>query len=417
LGLVATAAASGDGTPPRLDSGHGGRHTAGRGARRFRRAMVGAQVACVFALASGAALLLRSHDRLLAEERGFDESRLVALVEPQPLESRYPDDASRNDLFRRITERLDATSGVRGAALVAPLPFSGSERNSGVVVPGRADPLPVGVTEVSVGGLDVLGIRLIRGRGFEVDDEGPSSSVAIVGESLAQRLRPGGEVLGTTVELAGGSILRVVGVAADVRQDGLAEPPTPRVWVPWSRIPGDDVSAIAATDGEPARVLPTLRAALAEVDPTLAAERLAPMTALVRETAAFPRFRALVLLILAAAAAAIAGVGIYGVTSYAVVERKRELSIKTALGARASAVLRDALGRELAVVAAGLAFGVVGALLMGRALRGFLHDVAPADPTLHTLTGIAILLLAAAAALVPATRAVRTDPVQALRQE
>lgn len=417
LAVVATAAASRGLSQSAFTSGTGVRHTAGRRARRFRRVMVGAQVAGVFALGSGAALLVRSHDRLLAEERGFDESRVVALVEPQPLETRYPDDASRNDLFRRIEDRLRAVPGVRGVALVAPLPFSGSERNWGVVVPDETDPLRVGATEVSAGGLDVLGVRLVRGRGFEPADEGPSAAVTIVGESLARRLRPGGEILGTTIEIPGSGLLNVVGVAADVRQDGLDEPAIPRVWLPWSGIPGDDVSVIAAIDGEPAGYLPALRAALTEVDATLAAEPLAPLATLVRQTAAFPRFRALVMMILAVAAAIIAAVGIYGMTSYAVVEQRCELSIKTALGARAPAVLRDALGHELRVLAAGLAVGIACALLMGRALSGFLHDVDSADPAIHALTGIAILVLASVAALVPAVRAVRADPVHALREE
>lgn len=415
LGLVAaTAAMGGDG---RLSTA-GDRQTDGRRTLGFRAVMVALQVAGVFALLSGAGLLLQSLDRLMAEERGFDAPRLVALVEPRPLETRYPDAAAREGLFRRTAERLSAVPGVEGVALVAPMPFSGSERTTGVPL-DDARSVTVGATEVTAGALEVLGVRIVRGRGFVPEDEGASASpVVVVGESLARRLRADGRVVGLTIPLGdAGGTARIVGVAADVRQEGLDEPPLPRIWRPWSGTPGEDVSVVAAVTGDPSSLLPPVRAALEEVEVTLAAERLAPVAELVRESAVFPRLRALVVLVLAVAAGAMASVGVYGVTSYAVLRRKRELSIRSALGARPGRVVRDALGRELRIIAVGVVAGLPAALLLGRTLRGFLHDVAPGDPATHAVTAVAIFALAAAAVAVPVVRAVRTDAARALRED
>lgn len=393
-----------------------GHATAGRGARRFRAAMVAAQVAGVFCLLSGAGLMLESLSRLVDGDRGFEESGLAVLVEPEVLEERFPQDATRNEVFRQLVERFAAMPAVQGAALVAPLPFGGSERNSGVVLREGEDPTRVGVTEVTAGALEVLGVRVLEGRAFAPSDEGPASTVAIVGESLARMIRTEGSAVGSILPMGDG--LRIVGVVADVRQDGLDDQVAPpRVWVPWSGIPGDDVSVVARTDGDPGRLLPELRAALVQVEPMLVAERLTTVADLVHETAALPRFRALLLTVLAVAAGLIAAVGIYGVTSYAVVERRRELAIRCALGARATRVAGDAVGREVRTVAVGLVVGLSAALLLGRTLRGFLHEVGPADPTVHGLTALAILAVSAAAAAVPALRAIRTDPAEALKQE
>jgi putative ABC transport system permease protein len=418
LGLVAAAAAhAGGGLSSSLSPG--ARHSAGRGVRRFRGALVAIQVAGVFALVSGAALLLQSLDRLLGADRGFDDARLAALVEPQPPESRYPDAAARDALFARVAERLSAVPGVDGVALVAPLPFSGSRRTSGVTLPGSdAAPLTVAVTEASAGAFDVLGVRILRGRGFGPADLAPGANVGIVGESLARQIGAGGEVIGMSLLIGSGSdAIQIIGIVADVRHGALGDPPSPRVWLPYSRSPDDDVSVVVRTAREPALLVPSLRRALADVDAALVAEPLVPVTALVREASAFPRFRSLVLIILAVAGGVMAAVGIYGVTSCAVIERRRELSIRGALGARASRLVREALAPEFRIVALGLAVGVPLALLLARSLREFLHEVAATDPGIHLFSLITILTLAAIATLVPALRAARTDPAEALREE
>lgn len=415
LGLIAALTAVRDGATSIV--GAGTRHTAGRHALRFRALIMGAQVAGVFALVSAAGLLLQSHGRLLAEERGFDDARLVALVEPQPLESRYPDAAAREELFQRVARQLAGVAGVESAALVAPLPFSGSERNTSITGTEGGEPIAVGATEVTAGGLEMLGVRLMAGRTFGRDDEGGAAAVAVVSAGLARLLRPDGRVAGAAIGLGdSGSVLRIVGVVADVRQE-LDTPPIPRVWLPWSRNPGDDVSVVAAVAGDPTRIVPALRDIVAEAEPSLAAETLVPMADLVHDSAAFQRFRALLLFILAGAAGTIAAIGIYGVMSYAVAERSPELSIRHALGAGPRRLVRDGLGMELRIVVFGLAAGVPTALLLGRLLQRFLHNVGPADPATHAATALAVCALAVIAALVPVMRAVRTDPMQSLREE
>lgn len=412
LGLVASwATASGGSALSSL--GSGSRGTPGRGARLFRSVMVAGQVAAVFVLISGAGLLLRSLDRLLTVDRGFDETGTLALVEPVPLESRYPDDEARVELFRRAVGRVAAVPGVSAAALVAPLPFSGSERSVTLTAPGGDGSLDVGLTEGSEEVFDVLGIPVLAGRAFQRGDD----AVAVVGESLARRLSPDGEVVGTTMLLDGGATVAIVGVVGDIRNQGLADPPAPRVWVPFGQDPDDDISLVVRTATDPARLLPEVRAVLVEVEPTLASERLVAMSDLVRAAASFPRFRAMLVLILALAASVLAAVGIYGVTSHSVLEQRKELSIRSALGARGGRVVVDALGRELRVVIAGLVAGLPLALLTGRAVGGFLHGVTPGSPAVHALAAVGVLVVATLAVLVPALRAVRTNPVEALRIE
>jgi putative ABC transport system permease protein len=415
LGLIASASAF----RFRVSSpiGAGPRHTtAGPAARRFRAALVAAQVAGVFSLLSGAGLMLESLSRLTDGDRGFEESGLAALVEPEVLEERFPDGAVRNDVLRQLAAGFAAVPAVQGAALVAPLPFSGSERNWGVTLREGEDPTDVGVTEVTASAFEVMGVRLLEGRVFGRTDEGPASVVAIVGESLARMIRPQGSVVGMTLPMAGG--LRIVGVVADVRQAGLNDRTAPpRVWLPWSDTPGDDVSVVARTTGDPMLLLSELRGVVVQVEPALAAERLTTMAELVHDAAFLPRFRALLLVVLAVAASAIAAVGVYGVTSYAVVERRRDLSIRIALGARAARVVGDTVKREAPAVLVGLALGLPAALLVGRALRGFLHEVGPDNPAVHSLTALAILVLSTAAAAVPVMRAIRTDPAGALKED
>lgn len=410
LGLVASWAATSGGVSA-ASLGSGSRGT-GRGARLFRSTMVAGQVAAVLVLLSAAGLFVRSLDHLVSVDRGFDETRTLALVEPVLVEGRYPDDEARIALFRRLVDRVESVPGVTTAAAVAPLPFSGSERNTTLTPLGWEDGIGVGLTEGTEGAFETLGIPLLAGRGLRAGD----ATAAVVSEGLADLLESDGAVLGRTLPLDGATV-EVVGIVGDIRQEGLADPPVPRIWVPFGWSPDDDTSLVIASSGTAAALQPTVRAALVEEEPALAGEPLLTMTALVQSTASFPRFRAALVLVLALAAAGLAGVGIYGVTSYSVIEQRKELSIRTALGARGPRVVAEVLGRELRVVALGLAAGLPLAVLTGRAVSGFLYEVSPGDPSIHVSAVLGVLTAAALAVLVPALRAVRTNPADALRMD
>jgi putative ABC transport system permease protein len=301
--------------------------------------------------------------------------------------------------------------------LAQPLPFSGSEQTVSLRPAGEPEPIEVGLTETTAAYFEVLGIELLRGRVFDSRDAGPAPTVALVNRSLAQRLG-GGDVLGSRVRIGEvGPTLDVIGVVADVRHAGLGRPPDPRLYLPYRGRPDESLSVVIRTQGDPAALVRPGAEALAAVEPTLAVERLVPMRRLVRESAGRPRFHAALLGTLAAIAGLLTAVGIYGLTSFTVAERIPELGIRRALGARGRQIIATAMGREVAIASLGVAAGAAGALVLGRVLRGLLYGVEPGDPRALALAAVAVLALSALATLVPALRAVRSDPVAALRDE
>lgn len=393
--------------------GAGGRHTAGRSVRWLRGLMVAVQVAAVFALLTGATLLLRSLDTLLGEEPGFDAAGVVTLVEPAPPESRYADDRARGELFDRVVDRLRATPGVESVALVLPLPFSGSDE-TGSVVPPDGDTLGTAVIQTGADYFDALRIPIIDGRPFTADEVSRVDAVAVVNRTLAGRL--GRDPVGTRLDV-GGRLMEVVGVAADVRHGGLARDPGSQVYVPYLGTPDEALSVVARVAGDAGAMVPTVRTVLAEVEPALAAEPVVTLERLVRSSAAAPRFRAVLLLVIGLAAALLAAVGLWGVTALTMAERTRETAIRVTLGARPRRAAFSAVGREMLMVAGGLLAGAGGAVALAHALRGFLYEVTPLDPASFGLTAVGVLAIALMATAVPALRAARGSPTEALKPE
>jgi predicted permease len=266
---------------------------------------------------------------------------------------------------------------------------------------------------------------MARGRGLTAADHADAPLVALVNETMARTLWPGADPLGRRFRLGGDERpwTTVVGVVRDVRSGGLREPAAPEFYVSlaqfrrfagWTR---SSMTLVVRTAGDPARLAPSVRRALAATDPELAAADVRTMRQVVDRSVAQPRFTMLLLSTFGGVALLLAAVGVYGVISYGVAQRTREFGIRTALGARRADVLRLVLGQGLGLAALGVGLGLVGALAATRALRSLVFAVRTTDPATYAAIAVLLLGVAALASLVPARRATRADPTRALRQE
>jgi putative ABC transport system permease protein len=279
---------------------------------------------------------------------------------------------------------------------------------------------------VSPGYFDTMGLRLVAGRDFTGDDGAGAPGVIIVNETLAQRIWPGADPVGRRVTLddpLSPVWLTVVGVTRDAARAKWAAPPDQEMYLPLLQTashlegPFTFMTFVARTTGEPAAVAPSLRAAIWEVDGNVAVSELQTMDEVVAQSTASPRFYLLLLASFAAAALALAAVGIYGVMSYSVARRRGEIGIRMALGARPADVLRLVMGEAIGVAAAGAAAGLAAALALTRLMTGLLYGVGATDPATFAGVCAVLTLVALAATYVPARRAVRIDPLTALRTD
>jgi putative ABC transport system permease protein len=246
--------------------------------------------------------------------------------------------------------------------------------------------------------------------------------VAIVSQALARRYWPGRDPLGSRITFGDPADstttwMTVVGIVGDVRQEGAVSPAYPQIYVPLAQISSRSIVVALRTTRDPLALAPSLRQALAAVDPNLALSKITTMEQRVASTLARPRVNALLLAAFAATALVLAALGIYGVIAYSVVQRTRELGIRVALGARAEDVLGMVMRQGLTPVLIGLAIGLAAAATGSRVLRSLLYGVAPTDLGTYAAVAVFLAAVAGAASYVPARRAARSDPMTALREE
>jgi len=273
-----------------------------------------------------------------------------------------------------------------------------------------------GVTIVMPGYFAALRIPLLRGRAFDQADMDTARPVVIVNRSLARSLWGDADPIGKTMSI-GDTHFDVIGLAGDVRLEGLERRPPAAVYVPEARFPRGTMKVFLRTTGDPMALASQVRAAIHRVDPNQPITGLTPLTDVVWSTVARPRFLTELVGLFGAAALLLAAVGVYGVLSFSVARRTREIGLRMALGADRSAVRRLVVGEGMRLAAAGLVIGIPVALLSSRALRSLLFEVPPGDPA--TLFGVAsiLTLVAFAACAFPARRASRLDPQTALRMD
>ncbi len=400
--------------------------SADRAGLAVRRGLVVASVALALTLLAGAGLLLRSFARLQGVDPGFRPDHLLTFSVTLP-QAKYPSDTQQVALFERLIPAIAAVPGAASVGGTSDMPFSGSWSTASFDVEGYQVPkggnMPWGdIRTVTPEFLRTLGVRLLAGRQFLTQDGPGSLPVAIVDDELAKRYWPRGTALGKRITYDGAANpkarwLEIVGVVEHSSQEGLDGERRTQVYVPLAQAGRPNLDIAVRTRGEPQAALAAVRAAVHDVDADLPLSRVRSMDDLMEATTGPRRVSMILLGIVAAVALALAAIGLYGVMSYSVSQRSRELGIRIALGAHVADILRMVVRQGLGLALAGVGLGLVAALGMTRLIKSMLFGVPATDVV--TFGGMVLLLVAVAfvACWLPARRATRVDPVVALRTE
>jgi putative ABC transport system permease protein len=405
----------------------GARTTRHRGRAITRAILVGGEIAMAAMLLVGAGLLLRSLEKLLAVSPGFD-ARQVLTMQVQITGARYDDDAAVVSFYERALDAVKAVPGVEEAGWISQLPLGGNFDRYGVQIEGRplANPELAPAADryaVLPGYLRAMRIPLIRGRSFTSEDDGRHPPVALINETFARLSWSGEDPIGRRIQVGGPdqAWCTIVGVVGDVHHTGLDQQPGPQVYFPeaqWQFAdPAMDLAVRTRAGGEPAALARAVEAAIRSVDGSLPILNVAAMEDVVAATAKQRRFAMVLFQVFALVALLLAAGGIYGVLSSSVTERTREIGIRAALGASRGGLLGLVVRQGLLLTLAGLGLGTTGALALSGLLSKLLFGVAPQDPV--TLIGVMLVLggVALVACWIPAWRATRVSPLEALRGE
>jgi putative ABC transport system permease protein len=397
-----------------------GRSSMGRLARRATSALVMLEVALAVVLLTGAGLILRSFAGLLAVDPGFEYDRVMTMTVQLPPD-RYADPMARSAFFERAFESMRAVPGVEevGAAVVIPLtgnnwtmPF---ERPEHPVPPGERAP-DVGWQVASGGFFRALQIPLVAGRLFGPQDRPGNPPVVIISEAIQERYFPNESAVGRQVKL-GQQTAEIVGVVGNIRRAGLNDQPRADMYLPFELNPGGQITLFARTSSDPADTHPALRSALRTAEPNTVFLNETSLAEFASESIRVTELLLWLLGVFSAAALLLAAIGIYGVMSYVVRQRVREIGTRMAVGATRQNILWLVLGQGIRIAAVGLAAGLALGLLAARSLRSVLYGVSATDPlTLGVATAL-LALTALFACLIPALRASAVDPARTVAQQ
>ncbi len=395
--------------------------TADRGRNRFRGALLVAEVAVSFVLLVATGLLVSSFLKLRDVDPGFRSKGIFVGFVAIPAE-RYPWRADVTvSFYTRLYHRLQEIPGAKQVALSDNPPLSGNNGLSPYAVVGRPLPpaaqRPLAVRHlISPGRFALLGIPVVAGRDFDEHDTQHSQQVIIVNEAMAKRLFPGENPLGhTLVTGMMGLEAEVVGVVANTHTQGLANPPGPEMFYPVLQRPEQFTGILIRTDGDPTALTRSVRAAVAEVDPTIALTNPGTMEEIVDQSMADRKLTMNLLLVFACLALLLASLGVYSVMAYSVAQRTDEIGVRMTLGAAAGDVLSMVLRQGMALAGLGLALGLVAALALTRMMSTMLFSVEASDPVVYLSIAALLTATAAAACWIPSRRAARVDPAEALR--
>jgi putative ABC transport system permease protein len=402
------------------EEGRGG--SGGPGAQRLLNGLVAAQVALAFVLLLGAGVMVRSMVNLLNVDPGFRSEGVVSVALSLP-RNKYPDRQTQVVFYNQLVDRVATIGGVAEASMVSALPMStlGNDFDLPIEIFGRDAPTQAerpraGYRAVMPGYFEALDISLSRGRLFDRFDREEARPVMVINETAERLLFPGEDPLGKVVGVPMAGRIEIVGVVGDVHHNGLDADVIPELFVSYMNFPLRDTHLVLRLDNadDIGTVAGSIRRAINALDPTMPITRIASLDELVAESLTQPRFNMALLMSFALCAAALAGVGIYGVVSYSVAQRSREIGIRMALGADRARTFRLVVGQTLTFVAMGGAAGILASIAAGRLVRGLLFGISPVDPV--TLFGVAIALaaLGVGAASLPAMRATRITPMEEL---
>jgi putative ABC transport system permease protein len=406
------------------------RGVAGRRALRMRGALVVTEVAVAMILLVGAGLLLRSFDRLSNVTPGFAvDHLLIADLPVSP--NAHPQPAERMAFFDTVLQRISALPGVDSAGATSFLPVSGAGSIIHFNIQDRPPKSPsefvmANYRVVSPSYLKLLQVPLLQGRWMtDADNRENAPVVVVINQSMANTYFPNESPLGKYLQLGTEPDktvpwMQVIGVVGDVKQGLAAEAPT-EMYVPYRAgnaiLPVYSLSLVLRTKNEPLTLTNSLRGAIRDLDANQPLVKIRTMEDNISTSVAQPKFRTTLLAILAALALIIAAVGIYGVMAYSVTQRTREIGIRLALGSTPETVYRLILTNAIRLTLAGVAVGIIAAAALTRYVKSLLFQVPTIDPITMTMVGVLLVVVAVAASYVPARRATRVDPVNALRVE
>jgi predicted permease len=423
FGIAPALAASKASTADVLKEGGRG-NSSGKTAQRVRGALVVAQVAVATMLLIGAGLLIRSFLEVQSESPGFTQSGTLTAQLSLP-DDPYAEASAVQNLQRRLVERIGALPGVEEVGMVSTLPFSGSSSQASYSIEGHepapGESQPHGHVRIADGGyFRAMQIPVLEGRVFDASDR-PDARYAVVDELFVERYFPGRSAIGERIGTGGGedtTWYEIIGVVGTVRHGGLDEQPTKETYyLPIGARATSGPSLVLRTAIAPAAAVEPMRAAIAEIDPNLPLSRTQTMDDLIDVSLQTRRAPMLLLMVFAGVALVLAAIGIYGVLAYSVSQRTGELGVRMALGAQVGNVLQMVLRQGGTLVAIGLGLGVTLALLLSGLIATQLHGVSRFDPVVIGLVVVFLGLVAAVACLLPAWRAARVDPMEALRTE
>ena len=404
--------------------------SSGIGRQRFRSALVVAEMALAVVLLVGAGLMLRSLWALERVQLGFDPSNVLTMRLSAP-QATYQTPEQVVQFYERLVDGVRQLPGVRIAGAVRSLPLGSTIGDFGLRIEGYVPPPGTGAKgdwQIATDGyLEAIGERVVRGRSIQPADTANSQLVALINEEMARRYWPGQDPLGRRFKIGGGDANRpwitVVGIVADVRHNGITDVVKEKFYVPhrqWHVSLGNSIRSmtlVIKTTQDPTALTSAVRHQVRALDPNMPVAEVRTMSEVVGAALSTPRFTGVLLGTFAALALLLSAIGIYGVLSFIVSRRTREIGIRVAIGARRAEVIRLILRSGLSLALVGVAIGVAIAAWAAQLMRGLLHGVRPGDPLTFLAVGILLAAVAALASLVPAWRASRVDPVVVLKGE
>jgi putative ABC transport system permease protein len=390
------------------------------GHHRLRRVLVISEVALSLVLLAGAGLMVRTLDRLSRTPPGFAREHLLtfrASVAPH----RYSEE-QQSAVFDRMLGGFRALPGVNSAAAASHIYIADEPPYLAFNLQG-APPMPPGhnidaqVRSVTPGFFETLNVPMLQGRGVSDADNAKGLKVAVVNQALVDRYFSGQELVGRSITFDGKDYWRVVGVTANVKQQGVDQQVYPEVDLPYTQSPSPGMTFALRTSLDPQQLVAGARNTIRNIDPTAPMYQIQTMDEILGESQAPRRFQTALLASFAGLALLLAAIGIYGVMAQSVVQRTAEFGVRMALGARPAQVLRLVLGRGMSMTLLGLAIGLAGALALTRLLQSFLFGVTAYDPVTMIAVSVVLAATAALACYIPAHRAMKIDPMEALREE
>ncbi|MBI1761613.1 MAG: ABC transporter permease [Acidobacteria bacterium] len=395
------------------------------GGRQFvRNGLVVLEVAAALVLLVGAGLMIKSFWRLQQVDPGFNPDKAMIATVSLP-KRKYPEEPQQVAFFQQLLEKVSTLPGVQSAGAITVMPLSDDDFVLGFDIGGRP-PLPPGAGQstnyysVSADYFKTMGIPLRRGRLFTERDTKDAPHVALINETMAQRIFPNEDPLGKRINFKGGDKpdwYEIVGIVGDVKHYGLAQQTTLQTYEPYTQQTFSTMTLVARTTGDPLALSAAIRNAVLSLDKEQPVSSLRTLDQLVSTSIEQQQFSMLLLGVFAAVAMLLAAVGIYGVLSYAVTQRTHEIGIRMALGAGQREVLRLVVGQGMRLTLLGVATGLVAAFALTRLMAALLFSVSATDPLTFAAIAVLLLLVAFVACWIPARRATQVDPLIALRAE